>query len=472
MQIAQELAGFTLGQADNLRRAMGKKKAEVLQKEYVPFSEGMARARSLARGHQGAVGHPRAVRRLRLQQGALGVVRRAVVLDGLPQGQLPGRVHGGPAHQRQGRQGQVGHLPQRVPAPRHPGAAAGRQRVVVQLHLGRRRHPLRPVGHPQRRRERGGRHRGRTRGGRRLHRLHRLPREGARPRLQQAGARLAHQGRRVRLARPPAPGAHHRSPRTPSTCTSTSSATPRSARTRCSAASTTALTGVSVTVPTMPEWEKTQLLAFERDMLGLYVSDHPLLGLEHVLRASSDCTIGQLVTDTERPDGSTRAHLRPHHRPCSARSAARATPGPRSPSRTSRARSTCCVFPGAYQLAAPALVPDTVVVIKGRVRRTDDGLDVNALEVTVPAMSTGAADAPVVVSLPVARCTSDVVNRFKQVLAAHPGVTRGPPAPGRQRRHQGHAARRLAAGQAVLGADRRPQGAAGAPLSGVTQCLA
>ncbi|MFZ0139553.1 MAG: DNA polymerase III subunit alpha, partial [Aeromicrobium sp.] len=81
------------------------------------------------------------------------------------------------------------------------------------------------------------------------------------------------------------------------------------------------------------------------------------------------------------------------------------------------------VFPGAYQLAAPALVPDTVVVIKGRVRRTDDGLDINALEVTMPAMNTAAAGAPVVVSLPVARCTSDVVNGFKQVLAAHPGVT-------------------------------------------------
>jgi DNA polymerase-3 subunit alpha len=182
------------------------------------------------------------------------------------------------------------------------------------------------------------------------------------------------------------------------------------------------LTGVSVTVPTMPEWEKTQLLAFERDMLGLYVSDHPLLGLEHVLRASSDCTIGQLVTDTERPDGST------------VRICGLITGVQRKLSRKGDTWATVTVedlegaldvlvFPGAYQLAAPALVPDTVVVIKGRVRRTDDGLDINALEVTMPAMSTGAADAPVVVSLPVARCTSDVVNGFKQVLAAHPGVT-------------------------------------------------
>ncbi len=41
MAIAQQLAGYSLGKADLLRRAMGKKKKEVLEKEYVPFAEGM-----------------------------------------------------------------------------------------------------------------------------------------------------------------------------------------------------------------------------------------------------------------------------------------------------------------------------------------------------------------------------------------------------------------------------------------------
>src|SRR5690606_7893577 len=41
MEIAQKLAGYTLGNADLLRRAMGKKKKEILDAEYVPFSEGM-----------------------------------------------------------------------------------------------------------------------------------------------------------------------------------------------------------------------------------------------------------------------------------------------------------------------------------------------------------------------------------------------------------------------------------------------
>jgi DNA polymerase-3 subunit alpha len=41
MAIAQQLAGYSLGKADLLRRAMGKKKKEILDKEYIPFSDGM-----------------------------------------------------------------------------------------------------------------------------------------------------------------------------------------------------------------------------------------------------------------------------------------------------------------------------------------------------------------------------------------------------------------------------------------------
>ncbi|MUP49173.1 DNA polymerase III subunit alpha, partial [Veillonellaceae bacterium M2-8] len=41
MQIAQKLAGYSLGQADILRKAMGKKKPEVLAKQFEAFQQGM-----------------------------------------------------------------------------------------------------------------------------------------------------------------------------------------------------------------------------------------------------------------------------------------------------------------------------------------------------------------------------------------------------------------------------------------------
>jgi DNA polymerase-3 subunit alpha len=41
MQIAQKVAGYSMGRADVLRRAMGKKKKEVLEEEFAGFQEGM-----------------------------------------------------------------------------------------------------------------------------------------------------------------------------------------------------------------------------------------------------------------------------------------------------------------------------------------------------------------------------------------------------------------------------------------------
>ena len=41
MAIAQKVAGFSLGRADLLRKAMGKKNKEILDKEYVSFEQGM-----------------------------------------------------------------------------------------------------------------------------------------------------------------------------------------------------------------------------------------------------------------------------------------------------------------------------------------------------------------------------------------------------------------------------------------------
>src|SRR5882672_6407109 len=51
-----------------------------------------------------------------------------------------------------------------------------------------------------------------------------------------------------------------------------------------------------VVTPPIPtdEWAKPDLLAFEREMLGLYVSDHPLFGLEHVLANAADLSMSVL----------------------------------------------------------------------------------------------------------------------------------------------------------------------------------
>ena len=152
MAIAQKVAGYSLGQADLLRRAMGKKKKEILDKEYVPFSAGMQANGLQRRRDQDAVGHPGPVLRLRVQQGAHAPAT-AWSPTGPPTSRRTTRPSTWPrCSPRSGRQGQERALPRRVPADGHQGAAAGRQRVRLRLHPARHRHPVRPVRDPQRRR--------------------------------------------------------------------------------------------------------------------------------------------------------------------------------------------------------------------------------------------------------------------------------------------------------------------------------
>ena len=63
------------------------------------------------------------------------------------------------------------------------------------------------------------------------------------------------------------------------------------------------------------EWDKSTLLSFEREMLGLYVSDHPLFGVEHVLTQHADTPIAALTSDDAgQPEGSMVTIAGPDHR--------------------------------------------------------------------------------------------------------------------------------------------------------------
>jgi hypothetical protein len=76
MLISSALSGFSLNEADNLRKAMGKKKPEIMQKfseQFVSGAKSNGCQQSVAPRDLGQ--HPQ-VRRLRLQQVALDRLRR------------------------------------------------------------------------------------------------------------------------------------------------------------------------------------------------------------------------------------------------------------------------------------------------------------------------------------------------------------------------------------------------------------
>ena len=160
MAIAQKVAGYSLGSADLLRRAMGKKKKEILDKEFKPFEAGMQ-----ANGYSAA-----AIKTLwdilvpfsdyafnKAHSAAYGLVS---YWTAYLKANYPAGVHGRAAHLGLRGQGQERAVPERVPPDGHHRAAARRQRVRRHVHPGRQRHPVRPGRHPQRRHQRRRRHRG------------------------------------------------------------------------------------------------------------------------------------------------------------------------------------------------------------------------------------------------------------------------------------------------------------------------
>ncbi len=182
-----------------------------------------------------------------------------------------------------------------------------------------------------------------------------------------------------------------------------------------------AVFNMAVTVPDIEEWDKQRLLSYERDMLGLYVSDHPLNGLEHVLSQGSDCTIGQLMLDEERPHGSTvtvSGLVTSVQRKITKRGDSWAT----ITLEDLDGAIEVLLFPSTYQLASTLLVEDSVLRIKGALSRDKDQPELRAQEVIQPDLSDGPSG-PVVITLPSTRCTPPTVAQLRDVLRTHPGVT-------------------------------------------------
>ncbi|WP_203566389.1 DNA polymerase III subunit alpha [Aestuariimicrobium ganziense] len=175
------------------------------------------------------------------------------------------------------------------------------------------------------------------------------------------------------------------------------------------------------TIPEVDDWDKRTKLAFEREMLGLYVSDHPLQGLEHVLAAHRDCTMARALDEDGPPDGSmiTVAGLVTS---VVRRQNKRGEIWATITVEDLEASMEVMVFSKAYNQYAMLLGTDTVLRIKGRLRREDERISLQAQEISAPDVDEGQATGPITVQLPTVRCTPEVVVRLREVLGRHPGM--------------------------------------------------
>jgi DNA polymerase-3 subunit alpha len=181
--------------------------------------------------------------------------------------------------------------------------------------------------------------------------------------------------------------------------------------------SATSVSNVALDIPP-GEWEKAMLLSYEREMLGLYVSDHPLLGVEHVLRSGTDMSISELLDDGGHHDQIVTI-------------GGLITSVTRKVTRQGASWAVVTIedlegsiealfFSNTYNQYALTLTEDRIVLIRGRVDKREDQVRFTALEMKNADVS-AAPTGPLVITLPINQCTPPVVDRMKEILRSHPG---------------------------------------------------
>ncbi len=174
----------------------------------------------------------------------------------------------------------------------------------------------------------------------------------------------------------------------------------------------------SVPVPE-GEWKKADLLAFEREMLGLYVSDHPLFGLEHVLANAADVSIADLSAEGQDGGWVTIAGIVSS---VTRKITKAGAPWAQAQVEDLSGAVEVLFFPKTYAEHGMSIAEDAIIAVRGRVDAREDAVKIIAQELMLPDVSV-AASGPVLVSLSPQRCTPPMVDRLREVLAAHPGTT-------------------------------------------------
>ncbi len=166
------------------------------------------------------------------------------------------------------------------------------------------------------------------------------------------------------------------------------------------------------------EFNKRDRLAFEKEMLGLYVSDHPLLGADAALARRTDATIDELADiedGTLKTVGGVVTGLQKKWTRKGDLMAVFTLEDLRS-------AVEVMVFPRTMTEHGHKLADDAVVVVKARVDRRDEAPKLIAQVVDVVDVGDGGGAEPLRLRVPPQLLSEATVADLKTILAEHPGV--------------------------------------------------
>lgn len=169
-------------------------------------------------------------------------------------------------------------------------------------------------------------------------------------------------------------------------------------------------------------WDRKHELALEREMLGLYVSGHPLDGFEEALAEQTDTPLPKILADEvhngqelviggiisavdrrySKKDGSPWAIVTVEDH--------------------NGAQVDILVFNQVYSLVAPQIVEDNIILAKVNVKIRDDRRSLFCSDIRVPDLGPGGGvGLPLRLTMRTEQCTLDTIARLKNVLLKNKG---------------------------------------------------
>lgn len=181
-----------------------------------------------------------------------------------------------------------------------------------------------------------------------------------------------------------------------------------------------AMGDAQVNIPDIEEWDKKTKLNFEREMLGLYVSDHPLSGMSAVLAGLREMSIAHLVDRAKTMGDGQQVTLAGLVTSVDRRVSRKGNPWAIVTIEDMESSIQCMFFGKVYEAASQDLAIDQVVRIRGQVEVRDETVSLRATEMEVPTLE-AADERPLVITLPLIALSRDRIMQLGRVISSHPG---------------------------------------------------
>ncbi len=162
------------------------------------------------------------------------------------------------------------------------------------------------------------------------------------------------------------------------------------------------------------EWDKKIKLGFEREMLGLYVSDHPLRGVESAIRSASSASISGLLDLGDNATVTIGGLVGPITR----RMTRKGEPMVFFDLEDLEGAVEVMCFPRTVAEFGPLVREDAILVITGSLDHRGDSVKIRARTLREVDLT---VDETVRLEVPAQLLSAENVRKLKEVLTNHPG---------------------------------------------------